>query len=354
MREPGAADAPSTRLQAAIRRAVEGTTAPSDAPTGAAPSEASAASDDAVGPLGVAARLEPAAGFGSVLPETDVLPRDVGADPCSSGDSTLPGIAIGTTLREDLGVQLGDCVQVTSPTIGFHFAGGRFAPPVAKQFRVVAVFDAGFDQYDAKFAYVDLYEAQAFHEGGDLVTGVEMSVDDVDAAPAVRQEVDRVLGDATYQTLDWEELNHGLFTALALQQLITTGVLALIVLVAAFTVVATIIMMVLEKKQEIAVLKAMGATEGEILRLFLFMGACIGLVGTLLGLAGGWATSRWLGSGQLPLDPKVYFVSAIPVHLSPGAFLWTGAFALGVCLVATIWPALYAARLLPAEALRDQ
>lgn len=303
--------------------------------------------------LGVAAELEPDGGYGSLLPDDDALPDELNPDPCRGDSSVLPGVVIGTTLQEDLDVSLGDCIQITSPTIGYNYSKRGFAPPVAKQFRVAAVFNAGFDQYDSKFAYVDLYEAQAFHDAGDIVTGVEMRVDEIENAALIRADIEAALNDGTFHTLDWQQLNRGLFTALRVQQIVMSLVLALITLVAAFTVVATLIMMVLEKKHEIAALKAMGASDGMVLRVFLLQGALIGLLGTGLGLGAGWALCEWIGSSPLPLDPKVYFISRVPVLVDPEQFLYTGAFALVVCVAATYWPARYAAKLRPAEAFRE-
>ena len=111
--------------------------------------------------------------------------------------SKLPGIVIGKTLAKQLDVELGDCVQITSPTIGISFGASGARPPIAKQFRVIAIFEAGFDQYDSKLVYTDLYEAQAFYEYGDSVTGVEMKVDDIDWAPASRSDIDTLLTTAS-------------------------------------------------------------------------------------------------------------------------------------------------------------
>ena len=131
-------------------------------------------------------------------------------------------------------------------------------------------------------------------------------------------------------------------------------VLALIVVVAAFTVIATLIMIVLDKKREIAVLKALGAKDDAILRVFLYQGAIIGLVGTTLGLVLGFACCKGLLAYGFPLDPKVYFISRLPVNVRPQEFIVTGVFAILICLVATIFPALYAARLRPSDGLRSE
>jgi lipoprotein-releasing system permease protein len=300
-------------------------------------------------------KIEPEGGFKVPLPETDVLPEELDPDPCRSPEAIkkLPGIVIGATLARNLAAKLGDCLQVTSPTIGFVFARGAMHAPVAKQFRVIAVFEAGFDQYDSKLVYTDLYEAQAFYDSGDSVTGVEMKVADIDRARDVKRRVEERLANGVYHTLDWEELNHGLFTALRIQQILMSLVLALIIVVAAFTVIATLIMVVLDKKREIAVLKAMGAKDGALLRAFLYQGGIIGGVGTVVGLALGYLVCKLLSVYGLPLDPKVYFISKLPVLMQTDDFLWVGVFAVLVCLFATVWPAQYAARLRPAEAFRE-
>jgi lipoprotein-releasing system permease protein len=300
--------------------------------------------------------IVPAGGYGSELPDEDVLPDDVAPDPCSSSDAIgrMAGIVVGVTLAKNLGVSIGDCMQVTSPTIGYTFSQGVIRPPLAKQFRVIATFEAGFDQYDSKLVYTDLYEAQGFYDQGDTVTGVEMKVSDIDNARSIAQLIDKMLSNGLYHTMDWEELNHGLFTALKIQKISMSMVLGLIILVAAFTVVATLIMIVLEKKKEIAVLKAMGATSGGILRTFLYQGGFIGAIGTAIGLALGMGVCKGLLAYAFPLDPKVYFISRLPVEVSAEDFLKTGGSAVLICLLATVLPALYAARLRPADGLRAQ
>jgi lipoprotein-releasing system permease protein len=299
--------------------------------------------------------VKPEGGYASTLPDDDSVPDEVSPDPCKDTGATakMPGIVLGATLRKTLGVNVGDCLQVTSPTIGFSFSGGTMHPPVAKQFRVTGVFEAGFDQYDSKLVYTDLYEAQAFYDSGDTVTGVEMKVNDIDGARRISSLVSEKLNNAIYHVLDWEQLNHGLFTALRIQQILMSLVIALIMVVAAFAVIATLIMVVLDKKREIAVLKAMGATDWGLLRSFLYQGLIMGILGATSGLGLGFVVCKWILVYGFPLDPKVYFISKLPVSVQPGEFLLTGLFAICVCLVATVWPALYASRLRPAEGFRE-
>ena len=316
-----------------------------------------AGSDDFVVPAGgPVGNIVPDGGYAGELPEDDALPPEMNLDPCRDpvAIKKLPGIIVGITLKHNLEVNIGDCLQVTSPTIGFSYSHGNMRAPVAKQFRVTAVFDAGFDQYDSKLVYTDLYEAQAFYDTGDSVTGVEMKVADIEKARDVAREIDRRLANGVYHTLDWEELNHGLFTALRIQQLLMSLVLALIIVVAAFTVIATLIMVVLDKKKEIAVIKAMGASNSAVLRAFLYQGGIIGVFGTAFGLILGVIVCKLLLVYALPLDPKVYFISHLPVQVRPIEFVLVGVFAILVCLAATIWPAVHASRLRPAEAFREQ
>ena len=315
-----------------------------------------APAEAALDPNAPVGSIVPEGGYKSELPEDDLLPPDLDPDPCRDAESIkrLPGIIIGVTLERNLEVKLGDCIQVTSPTIGFSYSHGAMRAPVAKQFRVTGVFDAGFDQYDSKLVYTDLYQAQPFYDTGDSVTGIEMKVNDIEKARDIARDIDSRLQNGIYHTMDWEELNHGLFTALRIQQLLMSLVLALIIVVAAFTVIATLIMVVLDKRKEIAVLKAMGASNSALLRAFLYQGAIIGVMGTAIGLALGVLLCKVLLVHALPLDPKVYFISHLPVQVRPMEFVMVGIFAILVCLAATVWPALHAARLRPAEAFREQ
>jgi lipoprotein-releasing system permease protein len=297
----------------------------------------------------------PKGGYQSKLPDVDVLPDSIDPDPCKSPEQVakLPGAVLGKTLAKQLGVEIGDCVQVTSPTIGVTF-GSQTRPPIARQFRVIAMFEAGFDQYDSKLVYTDLYEAQVFYDQGDSVTGIEMKVDDIDHTHEVVEAIDGKLSNSVYHTMDWMDLNRGLFTALLIQQIGMSVVLALIIVVAAFTVIATLIMVVLDKKKEIALLKAVGMNDFAVLRVFLYQGGIIGVVGTTLGLGLGYACCKGLLAYGFPLDPKVYFISRLPVLVRPTEFAITGIVSIVICLLATVFPAYYAASLRPADGLRAE
>lgn len=328
--------------------------AASAAPEGSAAPAGSAVAEAPEPPSG---HIEPEGGYASELPSDDIESKAVDAvaeaEEKKITNAELPGVAIGSTLASSLGVGIGDRIRITSPAIGFSLSGSTRAP-VARPFKVIAIFEAGFDQYDSKLVYVDLYEAQAFYDQGDSVTGIEMRVADIDKAPEVKTAVEKALNNGVYHVMDWEELNHPLFTALKIQQIGMSAVLALIILVAAFTVIATLIMIVLDKQKEIAALKAMGARDGQILRAFLYQGLVIGGVGTTLGLAIGFVVCKGLLVYGFPLDPKVYFISRLPVEVRPQEFFFTGGIAILICLFATIIPAMHAASIRPAEGLRAQ
>jgi lipoprotein-releasing system permease protein len=266
----------------------------------------------------------------------------------------LPGIVVGVTLARNLGLTLGDEVRVISPLVGLDTALWRQGGggPKSKTFRVVGIFEAGFQEYDTRLVYVDLYQAQALADRGDTVTGVEIRLHDLDEAHAVARSLEAELGGGPYHTLDWMALNHNLFTALEIQKITLSLVIAVIIFVAAFNVVATLIMVVLEKKREIAILKAMGAKDGAILAIFVLQGTVVGLVGTAIGLVIGSLLCGYLLHFEFPLDPKVYLIDHLPVRVSPVEFAWTAGIAFVICVMATIPPSWWAARLLPAEGVR--
>lgn len=267
----------------------------------------------------------------------------------------LPGIVVGRTLADTLELALGDRVSVISPLAGLDTSfTGRSSAPRSREFRVIGIFEAGFQEYDTRLVYVDLYEAQHFFEHGDSVTGVEIRLHDLERAPTVSRRLERVLGGGPYHTMDWQELNHNLFTALEIQKIMLSLVIATIIFVAAFNVIATLIMIVLEKKREIAILKAMGAKSLGVLLIFVVQGLLIGLLGTGIGLLLGGGVCWYLEAYEFPLDPHVYLIDHLPVRTSAAEFVITVATAIVICIVATIIPSWWAARLLPADGVRHE
>ncbi len=265
----------------------------------------------------------------------------------------LPGVIVGKTLAADLGLEVGDRVRMISPlaALGMTLSGTGATATRSREFRVIGVFQAGFQEYDSGLVYTDLYEAQRLFDEGDNVTGVELRVFDLGTSEALARRIEQDLGGA-FHTLDWSELNRNLFTALEVQKIALTLVIATIIFVAAFNVIATLIMIVLEKKREIAILKAMGATDTTVLGIFMVQGVVVGVVGTVLGVLVGGGIVAYLDRIRFPLDPKVYLIDHLPVVLSPTVFLVTIGIALVICTASTIAPSWWAARMLPVEGLR--
>ncbi|HEX4351311.1 MAG TPA: FtsX-like permease family protein [Polyangiales bacterium] len=289
--------------------------------------------------------------------EDKLIEQTAPAAPSVEDKQHLPGIVVGATLARELDIHLNDRVKVISPLTGVDTSmvksdSGR--APKSRDFRVIGIFQAGFQEYDSKLVYVDLYEAQAFADQGDTVVGVEMSLHDIDKSADVALRLERDLGGGPFHTMDWRELNHNLFTALEMQKVMLSLVIATIIFVAAFNVVATLIMIVLEKRREIAILKAMGAKDSAILQIFLVQGAAIGGVGTGIGLLIGGAICGYLNYFHFPLDPKVYLIDHLPIRTSATEFVSTILIALGICVTATLIPSWWAARMLPAEGVRPQ
>ncbi len=283
-------------------------------------------------------------------------PDEVSAEEVVPTES-LPGVVVGRSLALELDISVGDRVRIVSPLAGFSsslFGSGTPGAPRSRELRVIGIFEAGFDEYDTELVYADLYEAEQFFDHGDAVDGVEIRLHDPEQAPMIARRLEQDLGGGAYHTMDWEELNHNLFTALEIQKVMLSLVIASIVFVAAFTVIATLIMIVLERKREIAILKAMGAADAHVLFVFLAQGMTIGLVGTVLGLALGGGVCLYLDRIRFPLDPHVYLIDHLPVRLSPDEVGWTMLIAVFICLLATLVPSWWAARMVPADGVRQE
>ena len=263
---------------------------------------------------------------------------------------TLSGIIIGQELARQLGVIVGDPINVISPLN--TTPGPLGMVPKVKRFVVTALFDSGMYNYDEGLMIMSLADAQSFFGLGERVTGIEVRVQDVYAAQAIARRLEATLG-FPYRARDWTEINRNLFAALALEKTVYFIVLLLIVLVAAFNIIATLIMVVMEKRKDIAVLKSMGATSRSIGRIFVYKGLIIGVIGTLLGTlfgyGGCWLLDRYHFI-ELPKD--VFYVSTLPVKIYPENFLMVGAASVVICLLATIYPARQAAGLAPVEVIR--
>jgi lipoprotein-releasing system permease protein len=223
--------------------------------------------------------------------------------------------------------------------------------PGLKQFRVAGHFYSGMYEFDSKLAYISLAEAQAFLRMPGEVTGIDVRVDDPEAAPRIAAAVQSAIGSA-YEARSWEELNKGLFMALRLEKIAMFVVLTFIALVASFSIVSTLIMMATEKAREIAILKAMGAEDGAVERVFVAEGLYIGIIGLLLGVLTGVVGCLLIERYGLPLPTDIYYITRLPVVMRTGEIAVVAASALGLCFLATVYPAYLAARMRPVDGLR--
>jgi lipoprotein-releasing system permease protein len=263
--------------------------------------------------------------------------------------SELPAIIVGAKLAQDIGLILNGTVNVLDPE-------GRLTPygpgPHTQRFRVAGIFETDFFNVDDEWAYASLDAVRKLHSVGDVVNTIEIRLDNPDLAPQVAPELVRAAG-PNYASITWEEQNRQLFTAFKLERAVTALTIGLIVLVGALNIFITLTMIVLTKYKDIAVLMSMGARRGQIRRIFVVQGAMIAAIGITVGLVVGYTLCYFAGAYRLiPLDPSVYALSYLPFDPDPWDGLWITLVALGVSLLATVYPARNATRITPVEVLR--
>jgi lipoprotein-releasing system permease protein len=258
----------------------------------------------------------------------------------------MPGIIVGESLAEKLKVEVGQSIRVAAAPAK---AAGV---PRLSSFAVVGTFASGMPEYDSGLAYVSLADGQNLFDMPEAASGIEVRVADVYQANRIARQLGSELG-VGYRVRDWMEANRNLFAALTLQKTVYSIVLLLIVMVAGFTVLATLIMVVMEKRKDIAILKSMGASASGIARIFIYKGLVIGVVGVALGNLGGWGGCWLLKHYQFVELPKdVFFVNTVPVTIYPPYFVAVTIAALLICLLATLYPARQASRLSPVDVIR--
>jgi lipoprotein-releasing system permease protein len=261
----------------------------------------------------------------------------------------MPGILLGEELyARTLRVFVSSEVDVACPLCGIGPSGPM---PKLKSFRVAGHFYTGMYEFDSKLAYVALGEAQKFLGMQGEVTGIEVRARDVDRARELADQISARIG-PSYEVRSWEELNRGLFMALKLEKIAMFVVLTFIALVASFSIVSNLIMLVTEKGREVAILKSMGARDGAILRVFFAEGLYIGILGLALGMALGIGGCLLISRWGLPLDPDVYYIQKLPVVMRTWEIASVALAALGLCCLATLYPALMASRMRPVDGLR--
>ncbi len=265
-------------------------------------------------------------------------------------EPALPGIVLGTELREQLALRVGDTVQLINPLGGGAGPMGMPTPSV-RSLRVGGIFDSGMYEYDTKWTYMDNAVAQDFLNLGGAVTGIEIRVHDIDAVDGITAAIDEKL-QYPYYARHWKNLNAKLFAALEMEKWVMGLLLNMIVVNAGLLIVTTLFMLVITKGREIAILKAMGASDGSILRIFMLEGSLIGLLGTAAGTLLGLLGCVFLDGYEYPLETDVYYLDTLPVVVDPMTVATIAATAFGICFVCTIYPAWRAAKVDPVEALR--
>jgi lipoprotein-releasing system permease protein len=284
---------------------------------------------------------------GSELPLSEDLDPDVRAVIITKPER--PGIILGRELAKTLHVYVGDEITLVSP---LGDLGPMGVMPRTKKFRVAAVFYSGMYEYDAMSVYTLIGEAMDYFQTGGKIHAIDVKVDDAEGAdritPAVAAAVDR----PDLRIRDWREINKNLFSALKLERFATFIILSIAIMVASFCIVCTLLLMVTEKGKEIAILKAIGASDGSILRTFMTEGMIIGGIGTVFGVVTGLAMCTGLKWFGLRLDPEVYYIDRLPISVNGWDFLTVAIAALTICTLSTVYPAFAASRLRPVDGLR--
>lgn len=279
----------------------------------------------------------------------DQLTKKLKSKTAGKPDIAVPGIIVGKELAVNLGISEGSMIYIISPT-GMMSPVGHI--PTMKRFEVTGIFESGFYEYDASLVYVNLKDAQQLLKIGDAVTAIGIRVNDIYHANAVSGQITQKLG-FPYWTMDWMQMNRSFFSALKLEKEAMFIILTLIILVAAFNIASTLIMMVMGKTRDIAILKAMGATDRSIWKIFVIKGLVIGAIGTALGLGLGVIGCFILKHYkfiQLPGD--VYYFTSLPVQLEFFDVLMIVAATVIISFLSTLYPAYKASKLNPVEALR--
>lgn len=260
-----------------------------------------------------------------------------------------PSIIIGRELSHTLHVFVGDEVTLVSP---LGDLGPMGVMPRTKRFRVAAIFYSGMYEYDASHVYTLMNVAQDYFSTAGKISAIDVKVKDAERADQYTPAVTAAVGREDLRVRDWRDMNKNLFSALKLERLATFIILSIAIIVASFSIICTLLLMVTEKGKEIAILKALGASDGDVLRTFMTEGIVIGGIGTAFGVATGLAQCAGLGAFGLRLPPEVYYIDRLPVHVSGWDFLAVAISAMVICTVATIYPAYMASKLRPVDGLR--
>ena len=266
-------------------------------------------------------------------------------------NAILPPLVVGKELARTLGLRKGDKLSILSSNVGSSPFG---MVPKFRRFVVSGIYNSGLVEYEAGLAYTNLKAAQTFFRLGSSVAGIEVRIKNPDDAGDVAQEIVKSLQSKRggFYAQPWTESNKALWDALRLEKKVYFIVLLLLIILASFSIVSTLIMVVLEKRKDIAILRTMGASAKEVGGIFSFQGSTIGAIGTLLGLALGFLGCKALQIYGFPLDERIFQMSTVPVRIVPLNFILVGISAFLICCVSTIYPARRASRLDPVQILR--
>jgi lipoprotein-releasing system permease protein len=265
----------------------------------------------------------------------------------TAGRGVLPALLLGTELRRNLNLWAGERLNIVSP-IGDLGPNGPI--PKSRPFRVAGWFESGMLEFDTRLAYTSIGALQRYLGLEDVVGGIQVRVADIEQARAVRDRLRALLGDSV-RVSDWQELNSNLFSALKLEKIAMFLVLSINILLAAFAITATLVMTIIERRRQVAILSAMGAHPGGIVRIFMSQGLFNGALGAGVGAALGLSLGLGLSAVQLPMDGSVYYLPNIPVDVRVVDVAAIVLVALAISVLSTIYPAIYAARLRPVEGL---
>jgi lipoprotein-releasing system permease protein len=260
-----------------------------------------------------------------------------------------PGLIIGRELAKTLHVYVGDEVRLVAP---LGDLGPMGVMPRTKRFRIAAIFYSGMYEYDASYAYVLIDVAREFLDLNGRVTGVDVKVDDAENVGAVRAALASAVERQDLRVRDWKETNKNLFSALKLEKIAVFVILSLAIAVASFCIICTLLLMVTEKSKEIAILKAVGASDRSVLRIFMSEGLIIGGIGTVVGVSMGLALCVSLRAFGTRLDPDIYYVNRLPVEVNPADYVLVALAAILITILATVYPAVAASRLRPVDGIR--
>ncbi len=264
---------------------------------------------------------------------------------------SLPGILVGRELVKQTHLYTGEEVRIVSPLSDPANPDATGTPiPFNRDYRVAGIFFTGMYEYDLKYVYVTLDSLQEFLDRGDAVDGIEVRVQNPDDTDAFVEKLQETFG-PHYRVQDWKELNRSLFSALKLEKIAMFLVLGIVILVASFSIVGNLIMVVVEKAREIALLKTLGASDVGVMQLFAIQGLMIGGIGTLLGIATG-LLACWLLRFGFPLNADVYYIDRLPVHVDPTSIVAVASAGILISIAATLYPAVVAARVRPAAGMR--